>query len=91
MATFFTPPTVDDGTNILPGYDRENSLWQHFKGRTRGQDVTVVGSTVTLHNGSVSTTVQNAADFVYLGGHRTEISSAEATTLTDAGYDVETV
>ena len=82
MATFFTPPTVDDGTNLTPGDWSGNRLWRHFKGRTRGQDVTVVGTTVTLHNGSVDTSVQNAADYLYLGAHRTEVSDAEATILT---------
>jgi len=59
-------------------------LFKFFK-CTRGIALYVNGSTVTESQYPYQGTL-DAADFVYLGGHTHTISSAEATTLTNAGY-----
>lgn len=73
-----TPPTVDQGPVAL---DR---LFMRYK-LARGVSLLVTGVTVTEAQ-YVSQTEAEAADFFYHGGMVHTISSAEATTLTNAGY-----
>lgn len=84
---FFEPPTVNDVPRVLPdsrgpGY----ALFRHYSPLPRGRTVLKASdgsySTVDVPTGEQI----DAAAMVYLGGHRYQITSAEAAALTTAGY-----
>lgn len=59
-------------------------LFRYYKIH-RGVALLVNGTTVTATRYPTQDEVADA-DFAYLGGHTYDISAAEATTLTNAGY-----
>ena len=73
-----TPPSVEEAMGPIEG------LFKYFKVH-RGVALIVNGSTV-VENRYPSQEDVDSADFAYLGGHSYTISSAEAATLTNAGY-----
>jgi hypothetical protein len=72
------PPTVEESLGPITG------LFKFFK-CTRGVALYVNGTTVTESRYPWQGDLIEA-DYVYLGGHTHDISDAEATILTDAGY-----
>lgn len=86
----FSPPTANDVPRVTEDYRRENPLgWRLF----RHYSLLPRGRTVLKSAAGVYTTVDNpsqddidAAAVAYLGGHIYQITSAEATALTAAGY-----
>ena len=81
----FVPPTADTVSPVLADPHPGNALFRHYKRRACGRSV--------LKESGVYTTVDNppadrvnAADVAYIGGHRYEVTAAEATALTNAGY-----
>lgn len=81
MTFWFTPPTYEEN---LP---TRNVLLCRYK-LTRGYAVLKNGSVYTETTYPDQLTI-NEADHVYLGGHRHEVSAAEAALLESAGYDIE--
>lgn len=79
MTQYFTPPTFEVGMSR----DRK-SLFRYFT-FPRGATVYITGSTVTEERYPFQGDLDEA-DYVYLGGHRTAISPAEAVILTNNGY-----
>lgn len=81
MAYYFTPPTVDEHIDA---------------GRPLNRYTLPRGVSVLVENGVFrearypSHDEVRAADTVYLGGHRHEVTAAERTALIAAGYTVET-
>lgn len=73
-----TTPRVREGMSVRTG------LWRYYS-LDVGQTLLVSGSTVTATQHPWQGDLANY-DFVYLGGHVYDISAAEATTLTNAGY-----
>lgn len=81
MATF-TPPTTNDVRYGIPG-KRGWNLWRFLSPGPRGVNVYL------LTDGTYSEIEQfdtSLVTTVYHGGHSHTITSAEATSLTNAGY-----
>lgn len=82
MAYFFTPPTVEEAQP-----DSGPLLFRY----TLARGVTVIktgGAYVQRRFPSLDEL--RAADEVYLGGHRTEVTASQKAALEAAGYTVET-
>lgn len=77
MPTLTTPSTRE-------GMDTTHGLWRYYSWDV-GVTLLVSGTTVTAVQRPWQGDLENY-DFVYLGGHTYEISTGEATTLTNAGY-----
>jgi hypothetical protein len=77
MPTLVTP-TVREGMSVRTG------LWRYYS-LDVGITLVVSGATVTEIQHPWQGDIEDW-DFVYLGGHEYEITDAEATTLTNAGY-----
>lgn len=73
-----TPPTEDQEI------ESSHPLWGRYK-LNRGLSLLVSGSTVTLVQYPNQEDLDQY-DYVYLGGYTHTISTAEAATLTAAGY-----
>lgn len=71
-------PTVDEAMDVYTG------LWKFYK-ISRGITLLVSGSTVTETRYPWQEDLLNY-DYVYLGGHEYELTAAEVTILTNAGY-----
>ena len=76
----FTPPTVDRRFSN----DYRDFLWSRVSYK---EGVTVVKTKAgTYRQEQVHNTNATDIDVVYLGGHVTRVSDAEAASLTNAGY-----
>lgn len=74
----FTPPPVEEGI------EHSHGLWRFFK-INKGVSVYVDGTVVTQSRFPYLDDL-TAHDHYYLGGYVHDITSAEATILTNAGY-----
>lgn len=74
----FTPPPIEEGIEVTHG------LWRYFK-INKGVTVYVDGETVTTERFPYMDDLATH-EHVYMGGYVHDISDAEASVLTDAGY-----
>lgn len=84
----FVPPTADTVQNYRADADPvAKAFGRHFKLRACGK--TVIKEDGVYRTKSYPTQAElEAADAYYLGGHIYEVSAAEATALTAAGFTV---
>lgn len=92
---FFEPPVAYDLPGVWPGVDPRRPvtplarrLFRHFGGNPRGRSV------LKAHDGTYTTVDTPSQDQIdasavaYIGGHRYEVTEAEAAALTAAGFTV---
>lgn len=88
MPKFFTPPTIPYVPMALKPSHPAFDLFKFYRPLDAGINVFIVGGVVTTQEPDYEFVTPQS---VFLGGHVSPVTDAEATLLTAAGYTVVTV